>query len=340
MKFLVFIFILLFGSLNALAQVSLGKRTFMPENDLHVEDDPLKSNITVNEFNSIIDTFEEYYAPIIAAHGGELVFERRWEDPTVNASAQQQGKYWIVTMYGGLARRPEITPDGFATVVCHELGHHLSGFPWVAVWAGNEGNSDYFATYACERNLWANDPVTDRIDPSDVPNVPRELCDNIWSKSSEEKLCYRTMMGGKSTADLLAALNNQTISWFDHDKSQVSRTNNSHPRAQCRLDTYMAGSLCQSKWSDPLIPQTEKDTHAISCTRFVLDDSTARDDIKRGFKPRCWFFPKDLKDDPDNPDDPDDPNDPKNPCKVCHSDPHDDLPPRLPICLPGDKGFK
>ena len=29
-------------------------------------------------------------------------------------------------MYGGLARRAEVTEDGFAMVLCHELGHHVS----------------------------------------------------------------------------------------------------------------------------------------------------------------------------------------------------------------------
>ena len=72
---------------------------------------------------------------------------------TVNANASQRGRTWIVNMYGGLARRPEITPDGFAMVLCHELGHHMGGFPFVSGWAANEGQSDLFATLSCGRIL-------------------------------------------------------------------------------------------------------------------------------------------------------------------------------------------
>ena len=47
-----------------------------------------------------------------------------WKNDTVNANAQQRGRNWIVNMYGGLARRPEIFFRRFAMVLCHELGHH------------------------------------------------------------------------------------------------------------------------------------------------------------------------------------------------------------------------
>ena len=68
--------------------------------------------------------------------------------------------FYKVIMFGGLARRPEITADGFLLVVCHELGHHLAGYPFIDDWAANEGQADYFATQSCTKNIWQNDNET------------------------------------------------------------------------------------------------------------------------------------------------------------------------------------
>ena len=132
---------------------NVSRAACFPPNKLHLTPSPLeKSNISQAKFNQIIDKAEQIYAPIIQSHRGKLVFNRLWKDNTVNASANQDGANWEVNMYGGLARRPEVTPDGFAMVVCHELGHHLGGYAFVneseMTWAANEGQSDYFATHA------------------------------------------------------------------------------------------------------------------------------------------------------------------------------------------------
>ena len=33
----------------------------------------------------------------------------------------------FIELNGGLARRPEVSSDGFTMVICHELGHFLAG---------------------------------------------------------------------------------------------------------------------------------------------------------------------------------------------------------------------
>jgi len=126
-----------------------GTRTsFMPENDLGKMQSEAVGGITKAQFNAVIDRAEAIYKPIIAAHGGTLVMHRNWDDSTVNAYAEQNGSNWEVSMFGGLAKRPEVTEDGFAMVLCHEIGHHLGGFPYVQDWAADEGQSDMHATGA------------------------------------------------------------------------------------------------------------------------------------------------------------------------------------------------
>lgn len=132
-----------------------GSQGIVPENDLNISVHAKRTGgISEETFNSVIDEAEELYTSIISGMGGTLEIERNWEDGTVNAYAQRLGSTWKVSMFGGLARHETITRDGFALVVCHEIGHHIGGAPkkvsyWSNPWASNEGQADYFATLKC-----------------------------------------------------------------------------------------------------------------------------------------------------------------------------------------------
>lgn len=276
---------------------------YMPPNNLDQEQapEPLEPRDMNEElFNLILDEIEEHYAPIIEFFGGRLNIQRLWEDPTVNASAGQFDDVWIINMYGGLARRPEISPDGFTVVACHEIGHHLAGYPFVDIWAANEGSSDYFAILACTRKLWAGSAETLNIDTSTLASTAKKLCDQTW-RGDDRKLCYRSMLAAKSVADLMATAEGIEVSFDTPDQNIVTLTEHSHPDAQCRLDTMMSASLCDAVWDDTLIPginerrrntiEAEEEANTVSCFREFTGSQSAMQDISRGFRPRCWYAP-------------------------------------------------
>lgn len=265
-----------------------GQRTFMPANNLHLEE--LDGGITEAQFNSVIDRTIAIYGPIIAAHGATLNFSRLWNDNTVNASADQPSpSNWHVNMYGGLARRPEVTEDGFAMVVCHELGHHIAGFPYVQQWAANEGQSDMHATGACATQLFATNLELAAIANESVPDDMKAKCDANHSADSAREICYRALAAGKSLADLLGALGNTGPVNFDTpDTTVVTRTNNAHPKAQCRLDSYVAGAMCgASNWDYSLIPGKDlPNRNSIDAQNEAFSHSCVAGD---GARPKCWF---------------------------------------------------
>ena len=268
-----------------LSTLALGD--FLPPNDLHLEDNLFfDGGVTEEEFHEAIDEAEEYYADVVASQGGRLAFNRNWKSSTVNASASQFFGTWNVNMYGGLARRPEVTKDGFALVVCHELGHHLGGFPFTSSWAANEGQSDYFATLSCARELWSDDIEVNELAADLIPDYPKALCDERYFADGQDRmnLCYRSMLAGNSLANLLGALRKVSVDWETPDPKTVKRTSHSHPAAQCRLDTYMAGALCDSEFDPNIIPRSEKVAASGSCHIVNGDED--------GLRPRCWFSPK------------------------------------------------
>lgn len=284
--------LILVGFANANAMI-------LPPNDLHLQDDINRRDANINEtqFNKIIDNVINKYKDIVTKHGAELVVEKKWTDNTVNAYAQQEGKRWIVSMFGGLARRPEITADGFALVVCHELGHHLGGFVFKGErWASAEGQSDYFATHSCAKMIWGEDSAVNAQASNTVDSTARSACNKAWNKTADQNLCYRVAMASHSLATLLAFGNGQPK--FDKpDQKQVSTTYLNHPAAQCRLDTYMSGGLCNVGFDINVIPAKghKEGQSSLAAEKEAAKYSCASARQTEGNRPRCWFKPRVAK---------------------------------------------
>lgn len=262
----------------------------VPENDRNIPADAksmMNSNLDEAEFNAVIDKVIAIYEPIVTQMGGNLNVERKWDDGTVNAYASRTGSTWNVFMFGGLARHETITPDGFALVVCHELGHHIGGAPkkggWFGSWATNEGQADYFATLKCLRKTFRAEDNATIVSKLNVPSSVTKSCESQFSDETDRLICQRGAMAGMSVSKLFQDLRNQTTNpdFNTPDTNVVSRTNHNHPDTQCRLDTYYSGALCHiSEMND--VDQTDATVGV--CNR--------EDSVELGVRPLCWFKPE------------------------------------------------
>lgn len=236
--------------------------------------------LTKAQFDAILDRLEEVYGPIVAARGGVLEIRRLWDDGSVNASATREGDHWIINMFGGMARHPAITPDGFSLVACHELGHHLGGFP--ARGLSVEGQADYFANMKCHRRVWLEKDNLNAGSGPDVDPFAAKRCAEVFSTGAERALCARSAMAGLTMAKVAQALSGQgELARFDApDQTRVARTSTRHPAPQCRLDTHFQSALC--------VRPAEED--------FDFDDprpgACTRDEgFTVGVRPLCWYKP-------------------------------------------------
>ncbi len=273
----------------------------LPPNNLHLQDRPgITANITEQRFGQIIDEVMVRWVAIAKAKGVTLTVDKKWSDPTVNAFASQSGNNWKVAMFGGLARRPEVTEDGFALVVCHELGHHFGGYSFYGAneWAAAEGESDYFATDVCAKYVWGKDAQRNLAYGRllSVPPIVKQSCDAAWNgNANAQGWCVRAAAGGMSLASLLAALGGEPVPQFEKpDQTKVPNTNTAHPRGQCRLDTYFQGALCTKKWDLTVIPAKGfpgGQTSAAAEVEAMKYSCFTKENFKLGARPLCWFMP-------------------------------------------------
>lgn len=247
---------------------------YIPASDFHV------MGIGQDIFDKIIDRGEKIYGPIIKSKGGNLRVERLWNDGTVNAAAGRSGSTWTVEMYGGLARHKEITEEGFAAVLCHEIGHHIGGAPrYPADWASNEGQSDYFSATKCMRYMYENEDNEAWLKTVKIDALAANRCQQQFSNRQDELLCLRTAYAAQSIARMFAALDGDSEAKFDTpDPRAVSRTSHGHPASQCRLDTLFNGATCQVDKSVEMGTDVLKGTCNQGVDRF-------------GWRPRCWYKP-------------------------------------------------
>ncbi len=204
------------------------------------------AKMTKRQFIRVLESVEKVYAPIVKEQGGHLILQQGYDFNTVNALAKRDGDDWIIAFYGGLGKHNLMTEDGLRLIVCHELGHHLGGYPYKLYddgserWAAVEGQADYFATNECLKNVFndseRNEMAVSKFPPS-IKKQVNEVCD--------DNLCKRIAAASLSVISVFNSIRPEQIkfSFNTPDPYIAEEINREHPSLQCRLDTMLAGIL-------------------------------------------------------------------------------------------------
>ncbi len=280
---------------------------FVPESDSGAIE-PESTNVAIQEpaaFTDLARSIEKIYSPIVAQLGGKLAIHAQWDSQVPNAYARKTFSNWSIFVTGGLAKQPAMTKDGLALVICHEMGHHVGGFPFAQTglaaifgmdWVANEGEADYYATQVCARKIWANEPKQNEVFRSSASAFAKSECDKVWKTESEQNICYRTVTASEALANVMANLSKKPVPQLHTpNTSSVTATYEGHPEAQCRLDTYFQGAICPVRWNDKYVPGkkasggkkgllAEQQAASVSCSHAG--------GFTYGLRPTCWFKPR------------------------------------------------
>ncbi len=277
MKKLIYFFLMII--LTARAEETI---TCFPVNDLQFyKNQKFLNTIDKEEFDFLIKKVEVAMSPIVYdVLKKKLVFNSFWDNSTVDANTtRDEDLNPVVNVYGGLARHPLISRDGFLLLLCHEIGHHLGGAPksfrgqtTVRGWSSAEGEADYFAVTKCLPRIFN--------DGNDLKNASMDL-ETINLKNAmlkcKDDVCARIILAGKKVSDVFASVKKSAKlpEITNKDSAIVEKTYYLHPSPQCRLDTYIAGARCEMSFE---ILFDNFDPRIGACSANTI-----------GARPECWF---------------------------------------------------
>ncbi len=285
-KFICFVFFFIFLTKNSLVRAEMVESCF-PKSDLaFTTNNKSLDGISESEFVFLIERAKNAMSlEIKKATGKTLVMNPQWNDPKVDAHATRDESFNpVVVINGGLARHPQMTRDGLLLIICHEIGHHLGGAPKsfrgnsnLRSWSSAEGEADYFATSKCLPRIFSDGAETKGLDfEIDTVNLKHAL-----NKCKDDN-CARISLAGLSVSQVFASLKVGTPEpqIYKNDLTVVTQTVYNHPNPQCRLDTYIAGAVCDVSLD---LPFDNLDPRVGAC----LGNSP-------GARPRCWFKDSDF----------------------------------------------
>ena len=235
-------------------------------------------------FDLVLQRLEEMFSPLFQERKRKLVFIAHWDIDVVNAYATQVEDSDVILILGGLAQHPLASEGSLILALCHELGHFLGGPPYHSdpdlSSLSVEGQADYFASAFCMKAYYHHYPPPEQVlFPSS--REAKELCrqklpspDNADDQKKEEQICLHTLQAALSGLQSLYPPNGAQYALstpFQHQGSEITKEGYTSP--QCRLDTFVAGALCN------------RSVEHISFS--TIEDSYCQ--IGPHERPPCWF---------------------------------------------------
>ncbi|WP_408098813.1 ImmA/IrrE family metallo-endopeptidase [Peredibacter sp. HCB2-198] len=249
--------------------------------------------ISKKEFETTISKVQNEFAQDVQEMGAKLAILGNWSNSTINAhtSRSTDSKIWKVHANGGFARLKFLNQDGFTILLCHELGHHLGGYPKVKKhsWLSVEGQADYFATLKCSKRIFSDSIENSKVVSNlKVSKFVTDKCTEAYANVDEVNVCIRSAMASKN---LIEATNIEVNKIYNEPLPRIEFDINDRPYAkghiyqahselQCRLNTLFNGSLCNKDVKNSLSDTEESSGNC----------SLSQGDIL-GVRPNCWYYP-------------------------------------------------
>ncbi len=183
------------------------------------------------------------------------------EEPNMAAGVSLYKTEAHIGVGADLHRNPNITPDAYLAMLCHEVGHLLGGKPYSAntlkpspQWVSNtpsssEGQSDYFSSLACMKKVFAETTPATVADFAVTPKI-KNLCERQYPKLLDQNICKRSINAGY---DLMLYISSIYTSFgpvtdflkleMDASEGRGLSAKGMYPSLQCRFDTIVAGAL-------------------------------------------------------------------------------------------------
>lgn len=245
-----------------------------------------ENGLSEADFKGLIDRVRKVYDPVFESKGYAVEYLLYWdvnEGNAMTSESKDEKKAWFL-FSGGLLRARYMTKDGFLFAACHEIGHHLGGFPKEKdlPWCSTEGQADYFANLKCMKEILRGDPENAKAVDLKLPGNIVRRCRKTYSDEESFQICLRSTKAAEDAYKFLQAKESgkdADESLFNRFMMPVSETIMRYPDLTCRAETAYRGAICdrQGELSDT-------DETAGVCHKKNGD--------RIGMRPSCWFKPQ------------------------------------------------
>lgn len=242
-----------------------------------------QNGLTEKDFRELINRVRKVYDPVFEASGYEVEYLLYWDVEEGNAmtSEAKDKKKAYFLFSGGLLRARYMTKDGFLFAACHEIGHHLGGFPKEKElpWCSVEGEADYFANLRCMKEVLKGDPENAKAGELDLPRNIRKKCEKMFSDEESVNICLRSTKAAEDAFRFLQAKErgaDADPSLFNQILAPVDETIMRYPDHACRAETAYRGAICDR-------------TGEMSDTDETMGACHKKNGDRAGMRPSCWF---------------------------------------------------
>ncbi len=191
--------------------------------------------------NSQINEKDFYFIPVkiyslfqleLNLLSSPLAFDLNWKSPYFGAGVSHYQNQFKLMILGGTTRIESLTPEAYAALVCHEIGHLIGGHPLQTIsgasWASAEGQADFFAASVCLPKYFKSLGVKDQEISAQVESAGFHLIETFLSvETNPDEFPVRFQKVAKKVNETLI---------------------NRYPTLACRYETFLDYQKRQDCW--------------------------------------------------------------------------------------------
>lgn len=250
----------------------------------------IQASVSYANYLNVMAEAHQVFSPDFNKIGEKLIFDDRWEDSGTQAYGQTVKGRYIISITGGLATNSFIDEDVLKLIICTAIGRKMGGAPYMQLGQHEKlslpGQADYFATARCMKRWPLKNENRSNINQNkslvgDKDYNPRvkALCKSTFQDTRDQEICLRSAHAGRDFSWALEVLNGKNPSAdFDIKANAASTILDAFPDPQCRLNTFLAGALCQADLNEEISWEDAKKGFCSAEEQRLI-----------GARPDCWY---------------------------------------------------
>lgn len=203
--------------------------------------------LTLREYSLVEQKIRSYYQSFEKRK--ELKINAFWNNNVPNAYTKNDENKIDIYILGGFLKSRLMTKNVLALVLCHELGHHMGGYPFGLIQrrGSNDDRPEHDLSNEGQADFWAaNNCMWEVLDDKKEHFYINQKCLERFRTEEQRSLCQQIINAGKSYVNLVKNILNLNYETTVTANATRNLYVGEYPSLDCRRETYRAGALKRS----------------------------------------------------------------------------------------------